>query len=576
MHATRRRQAFTLIELIVVIVIIGILAAIAVVGFGALIDKTRQAAVEKTAQAFDREYRGLLAYESGGDGGLTNAARNAIAASIAAPAGVTVTAGDGTVTFTKDGKSACLVLSNDPAVPSSFCDSAQGGGGGGDDGDADDDGPGLTGGTAPLIVLEYDVQTFASAACISPDLATITPVTPANSWWLNEETCNGGWTGWHTFDVPTYLAGLNFEGPDVAVTATTSEGAPAYLTNGGRLVVAFTTPGTNTVTVTGSATNFASTPMDLNTPISVTSWRLENGLTSFQTAFANNHGLTSLPAQLPAGTTNTYMMLFRAYAFNGNISGWDTSNVTDMSSMFSYATSFNGNISGWDTGNVTNMTGMFADATAFNQGLNGWDTSNVTDMAGMFAGASSFNGNISGWDTSNVTNMSSMFSYATSFNGNIGNWDTSNVTNMYFMFSGASSFNGNISGWDTSNVTNMTGMFADATAFNGNISGWDTSNVTNMYFMFADATAFNQDLNGWNTSNVTNMFAMFLGATAFNGNISGWDTSNVTNMSLMFYGATAFNQDLTGWCVPIWEPALFSDGSALTEGNLPEWGTCPN
>jgi hypothetical protein len=48
-------------------------------------------------------------------------------------------------------------------------------------------------------------------------------------------------------------------------------------------------------------------------------------------------------------------------------------------------------------------------------------------------------------------------------------------------------------------------------------------------------------------------------------------------MDSMFLAATAFNQDLSGWCVTniVSEPADFSTGSALTEGNKPVWGTCP-
>ncbi len=47
-----------------------------------------------------------------------------------------------------------------------------------------------------------------------------------------------------------------------------------------------------------------------------------------------------------------------------------------MSGMFERSV-FNGDISNWNTSNVTNMAGMFAYANLFNQDLNNWDTSNV-------------------------------------------------------------------------------------------------------------------------------------------------------------------------------------------------------
>ena len=50
-----------------------------------------------------------------------------------------------------------------------------------------------------------------------------------------------------------------------------------------------------------------------------------------------------------------------------------------------------GEISNWDTSNVTNMYRMFRNATAFNQPLSDWNVSNVTDMSDMFWNASSFN-----------------------------------------------------------------------------------------------------------------------------------------------------------------------------------------
>ena len=45
--------------------------------------------------------------------------------------------------------------------------------------------------------------------------------------------------------------------------------------------------------------------------------------------------------------------------FNHDIGGWDVSNVTDMSDMFSHASSFNQDIGDWDVSSVTDMRGMF-------------------------------------------------------------------------------------------------------------------------------------------------------------------------------------------------------------------------
>ena len=108
-----------------------------------------------------------------------------------------------------------------------------------------------------------------------------------------------------------------------------------------------------------------------------------------------------------------------------------------MSRMFLQAFNFNGDISSWDVSSVTNMNEMFENADNFNGDLSAWDVSSVTSMLGMFDGVNISNGDISSWDVSSVTNMVYMFYEASSFNGDISSWDVSSVTYMGNMFYGA-------------------------------------------------------------------------------------------------------------------------------------------
>ncbi len=90
------------------------------------------------------------------------------------------------------------------------------------------------------------------------------------------------------------------------------------------------------------------------------------------------------------------------------------SSNTSLAQAFYNCSTFNSNISSWDTSNVTNMSSMFQGCTTFNQPLS-WDVRNVIDMSGTFQGCESFNQPLS-WTTTNVTNMSSMFQGCSSFN----------------------------------------------------------------------------------------------------------------------------------------------------------------
>ena len=132
----------------------------------------------------------------------------------------------------------------------------------------------------------------------------------------------------------------------------------------------------------------------------------------------------------------------------GSMPNWDTSHVTRMVGGtnsgtygseeeyigFGNKTEFNGDISSWNTSQVTTMKEMFADAESFNQPIGDWDTGRVKDMDAVFYNCKTFNQDISSWDTSQVTNMSHLFFNNANFNQDVGSWDKSQVTNMESMF----------------------------------------------------------------------------------------------------------------------------------------------
>ncbi len=237
----------------------------------------------------------------------------------------------------------------------------------------------------------------------------------------------------------------------------------------------------------------------------------------------------------------------------------------------------------WYTGNISDMAGYFY-STAIGDGtvvgdISNWDTSQVTDMSLMFRTSGSFNQNLGAWDVSKVKTMRDMFGYASAFQGNgLSNWDTSSVEDMEDMFRITDNFNADISGWDVSNVTAMKAMFRKANAFNVDIGGWDVRNVGDTSYMFLDNAIFDQDIGGWFVTNVTDMAGMFKGAAEFDRDIGGWAVSNVTSMTEMFNESAKFNQDLSQWNVSHFdsEPRDFSENAnsdwLSNSAYQPKWG----
>jgi hypothetical protein len=60
-----------------------------------------------------------------------------------------------------------------------------------------------------------------------------------------------------------------------------------------------------------------------------------------------------------------------AVAMYGNITKWNTTEVTSMSTLFEERATFNDAISGWDVSSVIYMNRMFLGASAFNRDISG-------------------------------------------------------------------------------------------------------------------------------------------------------------------------------------------------------------
>ena len=334
-----------------------------------------------------------------------------------------------------------------------------------------------------------------------------------------------------------------------------------------------------------------------------------------------------------SGITDMSEMFIYQGTFNADISHWDVSSVTAMSTMFAY-TAINQDLSNWDVSAVTNMAFMFQGASAFNSNIGSWDVANVTDMGGMLTEAIAFNADLSGWDVSSVTNMNSMFAYADVFNQDISGWDVSAVTDMGYMFASAAAFNQDLSGWCVSGISAEPGFFAEWSGLSaGNKPVWGscpepdngqnddfyfsqngltvicenaavgetgvltlngvavnftkrtkgqitpdnaastcTSGITDMSELFKDQAAFNGDISHWDVSSVSSMRSMFSGAAQFNGAIGSWQLSGASQLDFMFNGAAAFNQDISGWDVSgAIDMSVMFDGASSFSQDLSGW-----
>jgi prepilin-type N-terminal cleavage/methylation domain-containing protein len=111
----RMFKAFTLLELIVVVIVLGILALVAVPAFTGVINNSTGSVAENTAKAIARDANALAAFNAGANANLTNAAdiEEALCETTLADGGwgTSFSAGVATVSLNKNNETASYTIS---------------------------------------------------------------------------------------------------------------------------------------------------------------------------------------------------------------------------------------------------------------------------------------------------------------------------------------------------------------------------------------------------------------------------------------------------------------------------------
>ena len=222
---------------------------------------------------------------------------------------------------------------------------------------------------------------------------------------------------------------------------------------------------------------------------------------------------------------------------------FNTSNVTDMSEMFSGCSLTSLDLSNFNTANVTDMSGMFFLCSLTSLDLSNFNTANVTNMGGMFCSSRLTSLDLSNFNTANVTNMSSMFFRCSSLTSlDLSNFNNENVTSMRYMFDSCINLTSlNLSNFNTTNVMDMNCMFLNCSSLTSlNLSNFNTENVVSMYEMFYGCSSLTSlNLSNFNTEKVESMHGMFNGCSSLSSlDLSSFNTANVNDMGFMFLDCT--------------------------------------
>jgi hypothetical protein len=274
--------------------------------------------------------------------------------------------------------------------------------------------------------------------------------------------------------------------------------------------------------------------------------------------------------------------MFRvASAWNGDISGWDFSNVGNTSYMFDRCYEWTGTgLTSMDFSNVQSALEMFAEANKLTGDPSSLNFESAVDLTGLFRGLSGLNvtidgdmvafGNHIGNNTlagAKVSLNTMFFNTNASSNPfasiNTRNWNIENVSQMSQTFRGFTEGDVDTELWDVSNVTDLTSCFNGYTGADLDVSNWviNTAGSVIMDGIFSYTTNCDPDLTGWNMDKVSVFNNAGFGATGLTAaqyglNLNAWDTGGYNALTTTWnieYPASAAtaraNLITAGWTI---------------------------
>jgi surface protein len=268
--------------------------------------------------------------------------------------------------------------------------------------------------------------------------------------------------------------------------------------------------------------------------------------------------------------------MFSTTNFGGfpiSTASWGTTGaLTNVVGMFQGSTNCPSmDLTGLIKAGCTSMENMFASSSITSTNVTGWDTSTVTDMGSFLNLATTTTAGMFGeenWDTSKVTNMGSAFRNTNTASLSVGNWNTSSLVSLAAAWQSGNSPSlavWDVALWDVSKVTTMAGTFRASTIINGpfNVSLWNTASLmdTSTLFQFSEVgtgpfASIPWDVSNWNLQNLRTIAQMCEGAGSTSKppimSISTWNNlPMLMTANRAFYQCKQWNPLVDNWNAPM-------------------------